>query len=272
VTSWHPAAADAEGLSALCGFGDGEGFLALERRNLDVSAERERGEVERNLAVEIVAFTLKERVLLNVHDDVQIAGGTTVGSGLALAAQTQTLTSCDARRDAHRDLALLLQSSRAAACFARLGDDLPGTAALAAGARDREEPLLITKLTASVTLRTGRRFRTWRSARAVAALARFLARDLDRRFRALGGFLERDFEVVAQIGSALRTAAAPAAAEDVSEAEDVAQSSEDVLEAGEDRRVEAARRRRRPGRRGRSGRTYAACRCPPAPHRPRRLP
>ena len=50
--------------------------------------------------------------------------------------------------------------------------------------------------------------------------------------------LERDLEVVAEIGAALRPAAA-AAAEHAAEAEDVAEAAEDVVELGEDRRVEA---------------------------------
>ena len=57
---------------------------------------------------------------------------------------------------------------------------------------------------------------------------------------ALGRLVERDLQVVAQVGAALRAAAPAPAAEDVAEAEDVAQAAEDVLEAGEDGRVEAA--------------------------------
>src|SRR5262249_12659074 len=50
-----------------------------------------------------------------------------------------------------------------------------------------------------------------------------------------------DLEVVAQIRAPLRPAATPAAAEDVAEAEQVAEIAEDVLEAGERVRIEAAR-------------------------------
>ena len=71
----------------------------------------------------------------------------------------------------------------------------------------------------------------------------------------LADFVERDLEVVAQVGAALRTAAAAAAAEDIAEAEDVAEAAEDVLEAGEDGRIESAGRRAAERRRGRSGRT-----------------
>src|SRR6185503_16244013 len=55
-------------------------------------------------------------------------------------------------------------------------------------------------------------------------------------------FLERDLEVVAQIGAALRPAAPPAAAaEHLAEAEEIAEVAEDVFEPGERIRIESAR-------------------------------
>ena len=77
-----------------------------------------------------------------------------------------------------------------------------------------------------------------------AGLAALLAGDLDCRLHALRRFPERDFEVVAQIGAALRTAAAARAAKQVAEAEDVAEAAEDVFEAGEDGGIESAAGRR----------------------------
>ena len=87
--------------------------------------------------------------------------------------------------------------------------------------------------------------RARRGAGALAGFAGFLARDLDRRFGAGGRFLERDLEVVAQVRAALRTAAPAAAAEDIAEAEDVAETREDVGEVGEDRRDRSRHRRPR---------------------------
>ena len=78
---------------------------------------------------------------------------------------------------------------------------------------------------------------------ALARLARFLPRDLDGGLHPLRRLLERDLQVVAQVGAALRAAAPAAAAEEVAEAEDVAQAAEDVAEIGEDRRVEPGPRR-----------------------------
>src|ERR1035437_119037 len=88
-------------------------------------------------------------------------------------------------------------------------------------------------------LADGRR-RSRRGARAVACLAVLLAGNLDRRFGAACGFFEGDLEVVPQIGAALRPAAAAAAAQQIAEPEDVAQTAENVFEPGEDRRIESA--------------------------------
>ena len=72
-----------------------------------------------------------------------------------------------------------------------------------------------------------------------AGVTRLLSRDLDVGFGTLGGFFERDLEVVPKIGAALLAAPPPAA---VAEAENVAEPTEDVFEAGEDRRGESAGR------------------------------
>ena len=94
-----------------------------------------------------------------------------------------------------------------------------------------------------MALGTGRRLGAFGGAGAAARFARFLTRNLDRRFDLFRRFGKRDLEVVAQVGTAPRPAPATAAAtEDVGEAEDVAEPAEDVLEAGEDVGIEAAGR------------------------------
>ena len=51
-------------------------------------------------------------------------------------------------------------------------------------------------------------------------------------------FVERDLQVVAEVGAALRSAAAAAAAEQIAEAEHVAEDVGEIAELGEHRRVE----------------------------------
>ena len=111
-------------------------------------------------------------------------------------------------------------------------------AATSAGTGDREEPLLEGNLAAAAARGAGLdpviSFRSCAAARAASVESR----DDDRRFVTVGRLLEGDFEVVAKILPGARPAAA--AAEDVPEAEQVA---EDVPEVAEDFLIEA----RKPG-------------------------
>ena len=127
----------------------------------------------------------------------------------------------------------------AVARLARLGDGPAGAAALRARTGDGEEALLEPHLPlpAALTADDGRG--SGRGARSGTGFAGFLAGNLDGGFRAPRRFLEGDFEVVAQIGAALRPAAPPRAAEQIAEAEDVTEAAEDVPEVGEDCRIDA---------------------------------
>src|SRR6185295_16575711 len=210
-------------------FGNLDRVRSIERRHLDLAAERHGREVDRDLAEQIVAVAAEELVLVHVDDDVEVAGGAAGGAGFAFTLQTQLLSGGDSRRNLHRDLAFLGDASRTLTRLARVADDLPRTAALRTGARHGEEALLESHLTLAAALRALRWRRALRRARSVARLARLLPRNLDRRLGAARRFLEGNFEVVAQIGAALRSAAA-AAAEQIAEAEDVPETAEDVFE------------------------------------------
>src|SRR5262245_11888408 len=240
----HPLAAQAERGSGLRPLRNLHLFRTIQCRHQDFSAERHGGEVDWNLAEQVVAVAAEERVLLHVDDNVEVAGGTASRSRFALALQAQLLSGGDAFRNLDCDLPLLRDAPGAAAGLARIADDLPGAAALRAGARHGEEPLLEPDLPLPAALRTLARRRAGRRSRSVTRLAVLLPRNLNRRLGPDRRFFEGDLEVVAQIGAALRTAAAPAAAKEIAEAEDVAEPAKDVFEAGEDRRIEAARARR----------------------------
>src|SRR5262249_10593168 len=137
-------------------------------------------------------------------------------------------------------------TSDAVAGLTRLRDHAAGTAALRAGRRDREEPLLPADLALAAAHRAHRRGGARRRAAAAAGLAGFLPRNLNGGFGALGRLVERDLEVVAEIGPALRTAAPPSAAEEIAEAEHVPEDVGEVAELAEHGRIEpgaGARRR-----------------------------
>src|SRR6185369_11952180 len=116
---------------------------AVERRHLNLAAERHRREVHGNLAEEVHAVAAEERVLTHVHDDVEVAGRSAGGAGFAFADEPQLLAGGDARGNLDRNLTVARDASRAAALGARLRDDLAGAAALRAGPGDGEKALLI---------------------------------------------------------------------------------------------------------------------------------
>ena len=76
------------------------------RVDLDRAAERDDGEGDVDLAVQVVAVALELRVLGDVDDDVEVAGGAAGKAGLALAVQPQPLARRDAGGDLHGELAL----------------------------------------------------------------------------------------------------------------------------------------------------------------------
>src|SRR5436853_3009191 len=150
----HPFPFQPQGRSGRRALGHSHGLGTIERRHLDITAERDRREVDRNLAEQVHAVPPEELVVLHVNDDVEMAGRSAGGSRFPFALETELLASGDPGRNLHRDLALLRDASGAVARGARLGDDLAGAAALRAGARDGEEALLEPYLTLPTALRT----------------------------------------------------------------------------------------------------------------------
>src|SRR5262245_42689607 len=211
------------------------------RRHTDLAAQREHREGDRQLAVEIVAFPVEECMLLHVDDDVEVSRRTAGAAVLAFAVQAQALPRGDARRNFSGDPALPADASGAAAGLARLADHAARPAAGGAGTRDGEEALLETLLSGGLAVSAdfGRAAR--RRARALARLAGLFARNLDGRLGPGERLLEGDLEVVAQIRAPLRSTATAASAEDVAEAEQIAEIPEDVLEARERVGIEPAR-------------------------------
>jgi hypothetical protein len=107
--------------------------------------------------VQVVAVALEERVVGDLDDDVQIARRAAERAGLALAREAESLAGGNSRRDLDRNLAQLLDGALTATGVARLGDDPTAAATLAAGPRNRKEPLLIAQLARPPALRTRRR-------------------------------------------------------------------------------------------------------------------
>src|SRR5262249_41984834 len=117
-------------------------LLAVDERYAHVAAEREHREGHRQLAVEIVLLAVEQRVILDVHDDVEIAGRAAGAAVFPLAVEAQPLAGRDAGRDLRGELALAPDAARAAAGLARTADDLAAAAAGGAGTRHYQEALL----------------------------------------------------------------------------------------------------------------------------------
>src|SRR6516162_8478822 len=61
--------------------------VTVERRNVDLPAERRLREADRHFAMKVGAFALEHRVRLQIDDDVEVASGAAVHPRLAFAAE-----------------------------------------------------------------------------------------------------------------------------------------------------------------------------------------
>src|SRR5205085_12119097 len=201
-------------------------------------AEGSLREADRQLEEDVAPFALEEAVGLDLEHNVEVAGGTALGAGLAFAGEADLLPAVDARRDLHGQLARLVHAALSMAFVAGRADDT----ALAVAAPTRchgheltEDALLdAPHIATTFALRTDGRLGVGLRAAPLADAARFEARDLKGLLSAEDSLLERDGQVIAQVGPALRAAprAPPcrAAKEGVELLEDVGEGAE-ALEA-----------------------------------------
>src|SRR5258706_16019495 len=87
----HPLALQSQGGAGLCAFGDLHGLGAVERRHLHFATERHGREVDRDFAEQVVAVAAEELVLVDVDDDVEMAGGAAGSAALAFTLQPELL-------------------------------------------------------------------------------------------------------------------------------------------------------------------------------------
>ena len=229
--------AQADHLSALRSFRDPLLQLALEGRHLDLRAERGLRERDRHLAVEVLAVAREQGVGLHRDHHVEIARRAAGDSRLSLAREAQPRAVVDAGRHAHLDALQALDAPRAAAVRTALAHDLAGSGAIVAGTADSEEALLQHHLSAAPAARAD--FGAGAGTRPASAtgLAGAHLRDLDLRLEAREHVVELDFQVVAEVGTALTASLTPSAratSEEISEevVEDVSEAAE-VAEVGE---------------------------------------
>jgi hypothetical protein len=216
-------AAQAKLLAGLRAVGNVDGGLAVERRHLDLAAQRGGGKADRHHAVQIVAVALEDVVLFQTNLDEQIARRPAVGARLAVAGRPDAHAVVNAGGNLHFQRFLVLDLALTVAHTARVLDELAGAAAMRAGLLHAEKALAHLHHTLAVAGAAGGGAGAGLGARAVAGVALVPAGDADLRVLSRGGFFQRDFHRVAQVGAAVHLlTAAPATllAEDV--AKDVA--------------------------------------------------
>ena len=163
-------------------------------------------------------------------------------AGFPFTAHTQAGAGIHTGRDAHHDLAAFFHDALALAAGAGLFDDLTGTLAGGAGHGDLEEALGMAHLAGAMALGAGLGLTARSGAAAGAVGAGHMLGQGQGDLVARGGLLERDFQVVAQVGALHGTGAACAAGGSEAEkiAENVAEVGEDVFVAGEATAAHAA--------------------------------
>ena len=101
---------------------------ATEHRDLDLCAKRRLGEGDRNLTVEVVAFSGEEIVRLNSYLDDKIATRATVSTGRALTSQSYVLIVVDTCGDIYLEFLVYLYEALAVTVLTGSLNDLTCTA------------------------------------------------------------------------------------------------------------------------------------------------
>src|SRR6266542_147147 len=208
----HALAAQAELVAALGAGRDVDArHLAVERRHLDVAAERGLHHRYRHAAMHVGTLALEQLVAAHRQEDVEIAGRPAARAGLALAAEADARAVLDTGGNVDLERLVAPRAALAHAGAARLVDHLACPVAGMAGALDGEEALLGPQTAAAMAGRALLRLGAGLGATALAGLAGDRRRHAHRGFGAAIGLLKRDLEIEAQILAAHVGASAAAA-------------------------------------------------------------
>src|SRR5690606_25463832 len=173
-------AAQTEGLAGLRTLRQREGSLAVERGHFDLATERRLGKGNRNLAMQVVAFALEYRMLLDADFHVEVARRTAIHAGFAIAGRADAHAVVNAGRDLHFERFVALDLACAAASRARRWIHLAGALAFRAGLQHAEETLLHAHLAMAAAGGTGSRRSAGLGTTAVAGVALVPRRYADR--------------------------------------------------------------------------------------------
>src|SRR6202142_2041390 len=205
----HALLANAKHAPGLGLAGDLDHHLAVERRHLDRTAQRRRGEADRHLAGQVAAVALENGVLAHADLHIEVARRTAVAAGFAFAVQADSVAGINSGRHRHRNRLLLAYAALSVAGVARIADDL--AAALASRTRllNGEDRLLHAHLALPVAGVAGLGRGTLGRAGSLAGLAFGQGGNLDFGLGAEHRPLQIEFELIAQIGTAKHLRASP---------------------------------------------------------------
>ena len=132
-------AAEAEGCSILGACRDFDIGFAIKSRHRQITAEGSDWVTQRNVAMQILAFSLEDIVLFDLNDNVEIAIRTTACSSIAVSAGTEAGTFFNPSWHFQADACAIFHAATAVALLTRIGDGLAGAITVRTGLLDLEE-------------------------------------------------------------------------------------------------------------------------------------
>ena len=229
----HAFAPYAKRGSRLRAFGDLQLVFSFKRRNHNFDAQGSLRKRDWNHAVQVVALALKEGVLLDMQDNIQIAGWPAERARLTQPVEANSRAVLHSRRDLGFDRALAQQAAFAFALRAGIGDHTARALAGWAGSSDAKKALLVPDLAPATARPASDRSFARRRTISAAPVAGLMAADIHLLLGAEDRFIKFQVQVFAKIGSALGAAATTAAlAKHIAETEDVAEDVAKILEDG----------------------------------------
>jgi hypothetical protein len=228
----HAFAADAHGGAGLRPLGDFQIVLTFKSGDANLGSQRGLAERHRNYAVQIRPFALKERMLLDVQDHVEIACRAAKSSGFTQTGKTDARTIFDSGGNFGLHGSLPQNPALPFALGARIGDDAASALTSGTGAGHAEEPLLVAHLSTPRAGAAGDRRLTLSGARTAAIFTGLVAANGDLSLFAENRLFKFQGDILAQVRAALSACAAATAAEEIAKAEKVAENLAEIVEDG----------------------------------------
>ena len=201
VAEGTPFSRRAQLLSGLGARWNSQKRAAINGGHFDLRAQRRFRNRHRNGEMDVITFTMEYRIIAGADDDIEIASGPTVYSGISFSRQSDALSVARASLDADFqrlssvNYALSAAHSADRACFT-------GTTAPRAGDVELHSPAGLLNRTLATALRA--RSRRFQVSMSVAVRTRILPRDVQAHHGSANRLPESYVYLIFEIGSRLR--------------------------------------------------------------------